>query len=513
MKEKTTPAIKKTIFLQPLLRPALPVVLGCKDYAQEEEMLLRMDRVLKTSGAEKLFVEISLEEYEANMQKMAEAGEQVEISESTLQRYCQHSEQALRCTVLKNLMGKSYRGMSKVLAQCALFRWFCRIEEFGVIQVPGKSRLQDYAHWLPQEKMERVLRVLSLAVADEEKAREIGLEAELDMEATWVDTTCLKANIHFPVDWVLIGDVVRTLVKAILTIRRHGLRRRIAEPTVFLRKINTLSIEMSAAARRKAGGKKERKRIVRAMKKLCKGVERHAKRYRQILDEDWRQTDLSRKEAEVILRRMDNVLRQLPQVMKQAHERIIGERKVANADKILSLYESDLHVIVRGKAGADIEFGNSLFIAETANGFILDHQLRREASPGDSKWLMERYSHIQEKSGGRLCAVVGDRNFESQATRNMLEKEEAFNGLCPKDPKEMKQRFENDEAFRGFQRRRSQTESRISILKNVFLEGIPRAKGFENRCLQVTWAVLAHNLWVVARCPWAVQESEKLLAA
>ncbi len=53
--------------------------------------------------------------------------------------------------------------------------------------------------------------------------------------------------------------------------------------------------------------------------------------------------------------------------IKQALERIIGERPVANADKILSLYESDLHVIVRCKAGADVEFGNTLFLAETSS--------------------------------------------------------------------------------------------------------------------------------------------------
>lgn len=77
-----------------------------------------------------------------------------------------------------------------------------------------------------------------------------------------------------------------------------------------------------------------------------------------MLDENWRESDLSRKEAEVILRRMDNVLEQAPAAIRQAHERIIGERPVANADKILSLYEDDIHVIVRGKAGADVEFGS-----------------------------------------------------------------------------------------------------------------------------------------------------------
>lgn len=34
-------------------------------------------------------------------------------------------------------------------------------------------------------------------------------------------------------------------------------------------------------------------------------------------------------------------------------------------------------------------------------------------------------------------------------------------------------------------KRRAQTEGRIGILKNVFLQETPRAKGFENRALQV----------------------------
>jgi hypothetical protein len=192
--------------------------------------------------------------------------------------------------------------------------------------------------------------------------------------------------------------------------------------------------------------------------------------------------------------------------MRQAHERIIGERPVANADKILSLYESDIHVIVRGKAGADVEFGNSLFVAETVSGFILDHELRRESSPGDPKWLQERYPKMKEASGNRLCAAVGDRGFDSAGSRKMLDEQEAFNGLCPRDSREMQRRLSDDEAFIGAQKRRAQTEGRIGILKNVFLQGVPRAKGFKNRELQVDWAVLAHNLWLAARCAWACEE-------
>ena len=40
----------------------------------------------------------------------------------------------------------------------------------------------------------------------------------------------------------------------------------------------------------------------------------------------------------------------------------------------------------------------------------------------------------------------------------------------------------------------------------------PRAKGFDNRQMMVGWAVLVHNLWVVARLP-ETEEPELVKAA
>jgi hypothetical protein len=302
-------------------------------------------------------------------------------------------------------------------------------------------------------------------------------------------------------------------VASILTIRRHGLAHRICEPEKFLSEINALAMGMTGSSRRKSGGKKARNRLFRKMKRVSQVVQSHASRYRNLLDDCWAETDLTRKEAEVILRRVDNVIEQLPEARKQAHERIIGGRKVPNDEKILSLYDGEIHVISRGKAGATVEFGNSLFLAETRDGLILDHELRRDFSPGDSKWLAERYPEMKKKSGNRLKGVVTDRGFESKANRRLLEEENAFNGLCPRDPKELAERIQSDEKFATGIRRRAQTEGRVAILKNVFLDGTPRAKGFENRELQVAWAVLAHNLWVVARLPWAGEKTAAAKAA
>jgi len=63
------------------------------------------------------------------------------------------------------------------------------------------------------------------------------------------------------------------------------------------------------------------------------------------------------------------------------------------------------------------------------------------------------------------------------------------------------EKLKNDENFARATRRRAQTEGRIAILKNVFLDGIPKGKRFASRQLRVAWAVFAHNLWVAARLP------------
>ena len=298
---------------------------------------------------------------------------------------------------------------------------------------------------------------------------------------------------------------------SILTIRRHGLKNRISNPQQFLSQINGLSMGMSAAGRKK-DGKKERKTILRQMKKITQVIEKHAIRYRKLLVDHREETDLSPARAQVILDRMDNVIGQLDAAREQAHERIIGERQVPNEKKKLSLYEHDIHVIVRGKAGARVEFGNSLFLAENQAGFIIDHELSKETAPTDSKWLIQRLPTLQSVTGGKLKGVVGDRGFDSKAVRKKLEENGLFNGICPKNPKELAKKLAEDEVFAKGLKRRAQTEGRIGILKNVYLDEVPRSKGIERRRLQVAWAVLAHNMWLVARLRQAAMAEKQPLS-
>ena len=237
------------------------------------------------------------------------------------------------------------------------------------------------------------------------------------------------------------------------------------------------------------------------MKKLCKITALHAERHRDVLENHWRETDLKEGEARQIIERINTVLAQLPVAMKQAHERIIGERQVKSDEKILSLYEDHASVYVRGKAGAEVEFGSQLLLGECQSGVIVDWELVDGNPQADTKMLGRSLDRMKETGGGAsIKAVCGDRGFDSKANREMLEEAGIYNAICPKAPTELKKRMK-DVKFAEMQKRRSQTEARIAIFKNGFLGNPLLSKGHANQVREVAWNVLTHNLWVIARKP------------
>jgi hypothetical protein len=469
------------------LRPKLPTIVGNVDYLTLRERLEQIDVLLRTSGVEQEFVRRALQAWTFAEERPPTAGEQL--------KYQERSRRALRCTILRTLLQEDYRGFSCQLAGHPLYQWFCLVDALDQVRVPSKSELQRFAHWLPAGEMRAILDgLLRVGV---EHPQQLGLKEELDLETYFLDSTCLKANIHFPTDWVLLRDGVRTLMKATGLIRQAGLRERMEAPEVFLLRMNRQSMEMTQQGRR-AGSRKGRKRVLRQMKRLVRVVRAHARRHRELLDRQWERTEWTRPQAEQILRRIDGVLALLPQAQKQAHERIIGGRQVANAQKILSLYDPEVRVIVRGKAGAEVEFGNTVLLGENRQGLILDYEIFRESAPADSQTLFGSLIRVWEGTGRRVGAVVTDRGFFSASNSRTLQEAGTFDALCPRQPAALRQRMK-EEKFVRLQRRRAQTEARIGILKRGFLGRPMRAKGFVRRELALAWGVLTHNLWMLAK--------------
>jgi hypothetical protein len=400
----------RIVSYQPELSPALREVTGNVDYTEFRESLERIDRLLIDSGIECGFVLSHMEAYEKDLVAHAESMGKLprQISEKERGKVQEQAVKALRCNVARELTGESARGLSVRLADSELLQWFCRIDRMDVVRVPSKSALDRYEKLVPETVVRKLIDQLNgVAASTHENGQAMfELEQPLDIDALFLDTSCVKANIHFPVDWVLLRDATRTLMKAVALIRRYGLKNRMSEPEEFIRDINRLSIEMTHT-RRRPDSKKARKRVLRSMKKLLKRIDRHAQKHRDLLENEREQTELTEGEA---------------------------------------------------------------------------------------------------------AAMAGDRGFDSKRNRNRLEKNGVYNAICPRSVSDLRERMKEKD-FVELQTRRAQTEPRIAIFKNGFLGRPMRSKGFVHRESRVAWAVLTHNLWVIARLPLAEEQAGELDAA
>lgn len=468
------------------LPQVLPTIEGNVDYRQLRDQLLRIDSLLLSSGLETRLMQKDLARW---------LGQRKKVGAKAQQHHQRHCWRALRCNLARLLLQEDYRGFAARLADSPLLQYFCGVSELPCITVPSKSTLERYDKWWPQADIRQVVQELLGVGAD--APQKLVLPEAVDLESAFLDTTCLSANIHYPVDWILLRDATRTLMKAVQLIRDQGLKHRMEPPQSFLTRINRLCIQMTHASRQN-DPQRRRKKTLRQMDHLVGTVRNHARRYRELLAQHWHKTDWTQAQAQQVLRRMDGVLKQLPQARKQARQRIVQEQPVANADKILSLYEPDVHVIVRKKAGAEVEFGNTLLLAENPQGLILDWELFQARAPADSALLPWSLGRMEQAYGPKLKAVAADRGFDNEVNRVGLAAEGIYNAVCPRSPQQLRERS-GSWKFKRLQRRRGQTEARISIVKNVFLSGQVRSKGFTHRALTVTWTVLVHNLWVLAR--------------
>lgn len=488
MNNKTSTCSEEKVSLQSWLRPELTLVNPNRDYHLFRDQLNQISTALTRSWLEELAIDYAL----AKLPPDADL--------STRSRAAEFAIFALRAELLRHLLGlPSFRSFSRQLASSDLLANFCGILTLEGIKWSSKSTLERASKLFTPEEMASLNRHLCEIVGNADYCHQVDLKEEVDLSVCLMDSTCFEANIHFPVDWLLLKDVSIHLLKALTLIRREGLVCRMPfSPQQWISRVNSLSMEMTQVRRRK-DAKRARKRILRSLKKQLKLIAAHARRHRDKL----RQQDLtvlrwSEHQINLLVRRIDEKLAQIPEIIRQAHERIIGERQVPSKEKILSAHEPDLQVVSRGKAGREVEFGNQLFISESSGGFICDYKLYKHAAPAESKKLIDSLKRQQAYDIDQpIGEVITDRGFDSKAVAKALEESSITSSVCPKNPHTLTQRL-CDPHFVKSQKRRASTEARIAILTNNGGR-VCRAKGFKHRHLAIGWGVLSHNFLWIAR--------------
>ena len=464
--------------------PELPPVVGNRDFRELDALLTRMDEVIVQSGLEEAFV----------------ASFPAKRHGTPKQR--RRLVTALRCTLIRMLFQLPYRRAACEFAVNYPYQRFCGLIRVDRIDAPSHSTLERYEKMVSPEILQKLVAQLNQAAAlpsDGSGAQMLELETPVDLRVEYVDATALKARVHYPVDWLLLRDAVRTLILTIVQVRKRGIVSRMPKaPKDYLCAMNKLCIQLTHARRTK-DAKKVRKKTLRLMKKQLRIVVKLSHRHLEKLRKQGISKGLSVATILMLEQKFTAILEQVDAIIRQAHERIIGERRVANKDKTLSLYEPDMHVIVRGKAGAEVEFGNTLFLAEQADGLVTDWHLYEDQAPADSRMLPAHLERMEDENGIALQSLTGDRGFDSTDNAERLGNK-IQNNICPRNVACLAERLRDNE-FRAHQIRRAQTEARIAIVMHGFLGNPARKWGYKNKARLCAWGILAHNLWVLARLP------------
>ena len=227
-------------------------VYGTLDYREFRDRFIKIDEVLTKSNLEHTLASKALEKYFSDHATTPQEFHKRRNIASLYKMF----RYAVRCNLARHLTGESYRAFSIKLADSCLFQWFTRSGDFGSNKAISKSSLERYEKYFDQEQVSDAIKKWLATLLDAGHAEDVGLNNPLDFASTFTDATCVKANIHFPVDWVLFRDAARSFLLAIKTIRKQGLKHRMTEPSVLSKNMNNLCIKMTHTKGNKDSKKK-----------------------------------------------------------------------------------------------------------------------------------------------------------------------------------------------------------------------------------------------------------------
>ena len=168
---------------------------------------------------------------------------------------CEFAVYALRAELLRQMLGAPAFVPYSVTLTSDLLADFCGCRTIDGIRWTSKSTLQRASTFFDQAQLPFERGTGGAARRDGDAP--LGLERAEDLSVCLIDSTCLEANIHFPVDWVLLKDGTNCKSPAI---DPQGRRHRMPyEAEKFIRQMNRLCIEMTHS-RRKKGAEKMRRR-------------------------------------------------------------------------------------------------------------------------------------------------------------------------------------------------------------------------------------------------------------
>lgn len=373
------------------------------------------------------------------------------------------ADTTLRALIIKVRFHLSYEELEFHLRDSVSARHFCRIDGGG----PSRSALQRAIKLIRPETLEAINVLLVGSAADD------GLE---DGATVALDATAVDAKVRAPTDSGLLCDVIRTGTRL--------LRRSTQFVEVAFDNHNRLARRRHLAAhhaRRKEKRIPHYRRLLWAAKRVLRWVD-EAIALLPVIEATQKLLAALKALADVGL-----------VVVSQARRRVILGESVPSAEKVVSLHEPHVDIII--KDNRNTFFGHKLFATRGTSGLVLDMLVVR-GNPNDAASAVS----LVQRLGRVPSEVAMDGGFASRSNLTQL-KELGVRNVCfaKKGGLQVDEMCDDTRTYRRLRNFRSMIEATFSWLKRSF--GLFRCNwsGFPSFHAYAWAAVITHNLVIMAR--------------
>jgi len=397
-------------------------------------------------------------------------------------------ETYLRMMYLKRRYDLGFEALVKEVADSLVWRSFCRLNLTD--KVPDASTLIKLTHRLGPEVFEELHKALMGHLVEQRVIKQRSPRIR-------VDTTVVRAHVHYPTDAGLLADGVRVLTRLVRRAKEAGIGLRIAARN-RLRSVRRRLQRIHRVLRR--GGEKARaevERLTAEVATLAHKTAQEAERVARAVVRRMRQLGPAvgsryRALAEALITYTARVRRALDQTQL----RLQGIRSIP--DRLVSLFDPDARPIRRGKLASPVEFGYKLVLVETPEGFISHYRLHT-GSPSDDQLLSEAVQGHIQAVGAPPRVVVTDRGMASRANEAALRAMGIPHVAWPPRTRSPGPPSASRRAFRRLVRWRNGLEGRIAHLKRDYQLDESRYRGAERAATWSGEGIFAHNLAQAAR--------------
>jgi len=328
------------------------------------------------------------------------------------------------------------------------------------------------------------------------------------------DTFVVETNIHYPTESTLIGDGLRKIVTLAAELAADYGKDGWRQHAYLLKKMRKLVRAIGRVSR----GKNQRlEQLKRKYKELLSLSESLMTKACQLL----KSLDYAAVNEAVTLAELKNgkvpetpkglllyYVRLTRVVCRNARRRVLHGEKVANDEKLFSMFEPHTELINRGKQPNPIEFGHKVLVVEDAAGFIVTHQVV-DAGVLDQDLVIPVMTELQDRFDGKIEKASFDRGFHTPETQKQLAELVGTPCIASKGVNKGRQQYkEGTVEFRQARQNHPGVESAIGALQSGNGQKRCRDRGNVGYVRYVALGMLGRNLHTLGKLLLAQDDAD-----